>query len=165
MIWYMPIGFMNSLTQYVLIALDRQRFLTKAFAIGLAFNIVANVVLIRQFGYIAAAYVAIASELALFVPFYAGIRRHLARMPWLRMAWKQALLSLPLILFVSLLPRRYLGLSVLGGLVCYVVGLGAVRMFDDRERALIARVLPTEAIGDALDYLWGKSFDVKTSEK
>ncbi|MEN6479625.1 MAG: oligosaccharide flippase family protein, partial [Anaerolineales bacterium] len=41
MIWYMPIGFINSVTQYVLIALDQQRFITRAFAIALAFNIVA----------------------------------------------------------------------------------------------------------------------------
>ncbi len=165
MIWYMPIGFMNSLTQYVLIALNRQRFLTKAFAIGLAFNVIANVILIRRFGYMAAAYVAIASELALFVPFYAGIRHHLARMPWLRMAWKQALLSTPLVLLVTLLPHRYLGLSVLGGLVCYAVGLRAVRMFDEQERSLIARILPMDGITDAIGRLLGASFDVKTSEK
>ncbi|MEA3407130.1 MAG: oligosaccharide flippase family protein [Chloroflexota bacterium] len=165
MIWYMPIGFMNSLTQYVLIALNRQRFLTKAFAIGLAFNVVANVVLIRQFGYMAAAYVAVASELALFIPFYVGIRRHLTRMPWLRMAWKQGVSSLPLVLLVTLLPRRYLGLSVLGGLVCYVVGLKAVSMFDEQERALIAGILPAEAIRSAVGRLVGGRFDVKTSEK
>ncbi len=165
MIWYMPIGFMNSLTQYVLIALNRQRFLTRAFAIGLAFNVMANVILIRQFGYMAAAYVAVASELALFVPFYVGIRRHLATMPWLRVAWKQGLLALPMVLLVTLLPRRYLGLSVLVGLACYVGGLKVVRMFDERERALIARILPTGTIRNALGYLWGRSFDVKTSEK
>lgn len=165
MIWYMPIGFMNSLTQYVLIALNRQRFLTKAFAIGLAFNVIANVILIRRFGYMAAAYVAVASELALFVPFYVGIRRHLARMPWLQMAWKQGFSSLPLVLLVIVLPRRYLGLSVMAGLVCYVVGLKVVRMFDKRERALIARILPAGAIRSALGDLWGGSFDVTTSEK
>jgi hypothetical protein len=51
MIWYMPIGFINSVTQYVLIALDQQRFITRAFAIGLAFNVVANVVLITCLGF------------------------------------------------------------------------------------------------------------------
>ncbi|MFP3897384.1 MAG: oligosaccharide flippase family protein [Anaerolineales bacterium] len=165
MIWYMPIGFMNSLTQYVLIALDRQRFLTKAFAIGLVFNVMANMILIRQFGYMAAAYVAVASELALFIPFYAGIRRHLDTMPWLRIAWKQVLLSLPLVLLVTLLPRRYLGLSVLAGLIWYATGLGAVKMFDKKERTLIARILPAGVLRSAFDHLWGGPFDVETSEK
>src|SRR5690606_25974279 len=38
MIWSIPIGWMNSLTQYVLIALDLQRHITRAFFVGVGFN-------------------------------------------------------------------------------------------------------------------------------
>ena len=38
MIWSVPIGFVNSVTQYALIAVNQQRFLTRAFLIGVAFT-------------------------------------------------------------------------------------------------------------------------------
>ena len=46
LIWFLPFSFVNGVTQYVLIAVDRQRFLTIAFLIATAFNLVANLVLI-----------------------------------------------------------------------------------------------------------------------
>ncbi|MCL6432210.1 MAG: oligosaccharide flippase family protein, partial [Anaerolineae bacterium] len=87
-VWYMPLGFINSVTQYVLIALDQQRFLTKAFAIGLACGVAANLVLIPSYGYRAAAAVHVFSEAALLVPFYVGVRKHLSPIPWLRLCWR-----------------------------------------------------------------------------
>lgn len=146
MVWYMPIGFINSVTQYVLIALEQQRFLTRAFAIGLGFNIVANVVLISRFGFMAAGYVAVISELALFIPFYVGIRKHLSAMPWLQLAWKQILCAVPLALLCILLPRRFLPLSILVGLVCYVAGLAGIGVFDQEEREAVQRVIPLNRI-------------------
>lgn len=146
MIWYMPIGFINSVTQYVLIALNQQRFLTRAFAIGLGFNVLANVLLIPRVGYIAAAYVAIASELALLIPFYVGIRRHLAPIPWLRLVWKQWVSALPMALLVWVLPRRGLPIALMGGLILFGVGLYALRLFDAPERQALQRALPLGAL-------------------
>ena len=146
MIWYMPLGFINSVTQYVLIALDQQRFLTRAFAIALTFNIVANLVLITKFGFVASAYVAIVSELALFIPFYVGIRRHLAHIPWFQMLWRQVLCSLPMVLMVILLPNSRLILATVVGLAVYVAGLILLRVFDSQERAVLGRVLSLEQV-------------------
>ncbi|MBM3189686.1 MAG: hypothetical protein FJZ90_13290 [Chloroflexi bacterium] len=142
MVWYMPLGFINSVTQYVLISLNQQRFLTWAFLVGLGFTLVANVVLIRQFGYMASAYVAIASELALLIPFAVGVRRHLAAIPWLRMLWKPVLCAAPMIALWAALPQRlgFVGL-LLGGLV-YTLGLGLLRAFDPQERHALRSVLP-----------------------
>ncbi len=50
MIWSIPIGWMNSLTNYELIALDQQRYLTRAFFIGVTFNVVANLLLMPRYG-------------------------------------------------------------------------------------------------------------------
>jgi O-antigen/teichoic acid export membrane protein len=44
MVWSMPIGWINSLTNYVLVALDQQRYLTRAFIIGFTFNLIANLI-------------------------------------------------------------------------------------------------------------------------
>lgn len=142
MIWYMPIGFINSVTQYVLIALNQQRFLTRAFAIGLAFNVICNVLLIQRFGYIAAAYVAIASELALLIPFYIGIRRHLMRIAWGDLIWRQAACVAPMLILFALLPQRWALAGVILGLPLYVIGLRLLRVFDAQEREALGRVVP-----------------------
>ena len=85
MIWSIPIGFINSVTQYVLIAVNQQRFLTKAFLIGVVFTTAANLLLVPKYGYIAAALIQIPAELSLFIPFYWAVRRYVAPMPWLKM--------------------------------------------------------------------------------
>jgi O-antigen/teichoic acid export membrane protein len=146
MIWYMPIGFINSVTQYVLIALDQQRFITRAFAIALGFNVVVNVALITWLGYESAAYVAIASELALLIPFYVGIRRHLGTISWLRLLYKPWLAALPLLALV-LAPGGIirLALAPVAATLCIVL-VWRLRVFDVDESAAIARLLPLKGL-------------------
>jgi O-antigen/teichoic acid export membrane protein len=165
MIWYMPIGFINSVTQYVLITLDQQRFLTRAFFIALIFNVVANVVLINRFGFMAAAYVAIASELALLIPFYVGIRKHLAALPWFRLLWKQVVSALPMTLILLSPLRRHLALSLLTGIGLYAVGLAVLRVFDEREREVVGSALPLDRIRRRVLRSLHRSVDSGTPQK
>ncbi len=85
MIWSIPIGFVNSVTQYVLIAVNQQRFLTKAFIIGVVFTALANLIFVPRFGYVAAAIIQIPAELSLFIPFAFAVHRHVAAIPWARL--------------------------------------------------------------------------------
>ncbi|MEZ4676210.1 MAG: polysaccharide biosynthesis C-terminal domain-containing protein [Caldilineaceae bacterium] len=87
-IWSIPIGFVNSITQYVLIAVNQQRYLTKAFIIGVIFNVVGNLIFIPGFGYIGAAGVTILSELACSSLFYASVKRHVGIVPWWSIVWR-----------------------------------------------------------------------------
>ena len=89
-IWTIVFNFINAVTQYVLIALDQQRYLTKAFIAVVVFNAVGNLLLIPMFGYTGAAVVTILSEMFLFIPFQAGIRRHLGTVDWMPLVWKPA---------------------------------------------------------------------------
>ena len=146
MIWYMPFGFINSVTQYVLIALNQQRYLTRAFAIGLGFSLLANVIGISRYGYMASAYLAIASEIVLMVPFCLGIWRYLAHMSWPKLVWKQALSAVPMIVLFVWLDGRYRLLALVGGLALYALGLGLFRVFNSEERAAVAQVLPLERL-------------------
>ncbi|RME83434.1 MAG: hypothetical protein D6775_08080 [Caldilineae bacterium] len=86
-----PVGWMNSVTHYVLISIGEQHFLTKAFVFGVVFNVVGNLLLIPRYGMPAAAVTTILSEFALFFPFYYAIRKHLAPIPWLEVLWRQTL--------------------------------------------------------------------------
>jgi O-antigen/teichoic acid export membrane protein len=81
-IWSIPIGFVNSVTQYVLIAVNQQHYLTRAFIMGVIFNVVGNLLVIPNFGYVGAAVVTILSEFCLLLPFYASVRVHVGVVPW-----------------------------------------------------------------------------------
>ncbi|MGI6368497.1 MAG: oligosaccharide flippase family protein [Anaerolineae bacterium] len=142
MIWYMPFGFINSVTQYVLIALGQQRYLTRAFAIGLGFNLVANIVLILRIGYIASAWVAIFSELALLIPFYLGVRRHLAEIPWLALLWRPLVSALPMVLLFLLLPGRSALLALPVGGALYLLGIHVLQALNADERRIVMGALP-----------------------
>jgi O-antigen/teichoic acid export membrane protein len=142
LIWFLPISYVNGVTQYVLIAIDQQRFLTRAFLIGLAFNLTANLLFIPRYGYQAAAVITVLSELVLLGPFYYCVRRHLGAVPWLRILWPPALaagvmaaglwLTRPfsLLLRLPLAAVVYLGVLVLAG------------GFGGEEMALLRRALP-----------------------
>lgn len=85
MIWSIPIGFVNSVTQYVLIAVNQQRYLTKAFLVGVAFTTLANLWLVPKYGYIAASVLLIPAEISLFIPFAYAVHRYVGPMPWLKL--------------------------------------------------------------------------------
>ena len=123
--------------------------MTRAFAIGLVFNVTANLLLIPRFGYMAAAYVAVASELALLIPFGLGVRRYLARIPWVHWVWKPALCTIPVLVLVTVLPDRLDMIGAVGGLALYVVGLILFNVFTGEEKVALGRVVP-------LGRLWGQ---------
>ena len=81
LIWFLPFGFANGLTQYVLIAINQQRFITVSFVIATGFNLVTNVLLIPRFGLVAAAGTTVLSELVLMAPFLYCTRNHLGPIP------------------------------------------------------------------------------------
>jgi O-antigen/teichoic acid export membrane protein len=78
LIFFLPFSFVNGVTQYVLIALDRQRLITGAFALTLVFNVAANLAFVPLLGINGAAIVTVLSEIVLLVPFAIWIRRELA---------------------------------------------------------------------------------------
>ena len=142
LIWYMPIGFINSVTHYVLIALNQQRFLTRAFVFGAAFNILSNLLLIPRYGYAAAAGVTVLSELALFVPFYYCTRKHLTSLPWLEIFGRPSVAALLMALTLFGL-RRLPALLVapLAGVV-YVAALIGFGTFRQPDVSLVLQLIP-----------------------
>ncbi len=145
MIWSIPIGFINSVTHYVLIALNQQRFLTKAFAIGLAFTVTANVIFIPIYSYQASALIHLFSELALLLPFYYCLRKHLAPVSWGRLLWRPALAAALMggLLFAQQRLLRDISLLLavpLGGLV-YLLALILLKTFSEEEIALFKSLL------------------------
>jgi O-antigen/teichoic acid export membrane protein len=142
MIWSIPIGWMNSLTQYVLIALNIQRRITSAFVIAVTFNIVTNLILIPPFGYRAAALTTIASELILLIPFAVLLHRAIGPVQWSDLIWR------PIVAAAAMFGVMLVGwtvqpvLAVVVGVGTYAAVLVALRPFSPNEIERLSPLVP-----------------------
>jgi O-antigen/teichoic acid export membrane protein len=139
MIWSIPIGFINSVTQYVLIAVHRQRFLTGAFVIGVLFAGISNLALVPKYGAVAAAALLIPAEMALFIPFAWAVQRYVAPMPWPAMLGRPLLATGANLVIVWGLERlgAPLLVALIAGFVAYGAILLALRAFNGEEFAVL----------------------------
>jgi len=143
MVWSIPFGWINSVTNYLLIALNQQRDLTRAFAIALAFNVICNLILLPRYGYVAAAAITIVSEIFEGVWFYWYLRKSLGPIPWI--SWLGRLwLSAGLMLGVTYaLWGAHPALALAGGAGVYALGVVGLRAFTSEEREVLMRILPS----------------------
>ncbi|NOZ49619.1 MAG: oligosaccharide flippase family protein [Chloroflexi bacterium] len=137
-----PIGFMNSVTHYVLIAIGQQRFLTRAFVFGVLFNTVGNLIFIPRYGVPAAAVVTILSELSLFFPFYYAVRKYLAPVPWLDILWRQVVAGVMMVGVFVLVDPLSLLLAIVLSFAVYLVALVALGAHHAQDMAAVWGALP-----------------------
>ncbi len=144
LIWFLPFSFINQVTQYVLIAINQQRQLTKAFVIGVVFNTVTNLIFIPLYGYKAAAVTTIASEWALLIPFYLLVRKHLCTVPWFDVVWRPTLAAavMGLTLWFSGDINFLITLTV--GSVVYLITLVMVGGLQQHDMSVVWRALPLQ---------------------
>lgn len=153
--WFLPLSFANGLLQYALIALDRQSSITRAFVIGAAFNLTANLVAAPvatlalgrpEWALYAAAAITILSELVLYLVFRPLLRQEGLPPPLAALSWRPALAALAMgaaMLGVKALIPDWPG-SVAAGLVApavYAGALWAAGGVGAEERALALRIL------------------------
>ena len=140
MIWSIPFGWINSLTNYILIALGQQSKLTRAFIVGLSFNLIANLILIPRFSYVAAALVTILSELVEGFVFVFYLERALGSIRWIGLLWRlfvaAALMFAAMWIAWSIQPL--IGLAV--GPMVYLAALIALRASGPEERRIFNRL-------------------------
>ncbi|NLE75283.1 MAG: oligosaccharide flippase family protein [Chloroflexi bacterium] len=141
-IFFFPISCINQVTQYVLIALDQQRFLTKAFAIGVSFNFVGNLLLIPTLGYRGAAIITVLSEIALLLPFCYAVRRHLRPLPWASLLIRPALGSGAMAALLWALRDASALLAVPAAVATYLAALALSGAFRDPDMATLGELLP-----------------------
>ena len=138
MCWSMPIGWINSVTNYALIAANQQHALTRAFIIGLTFNVVANLLLIPLYSYAGAAVVTIFSEIVEGAAFYIYVRRHIAPVNWVDVLSRPFLGAGVMALFAFVFATAGMTLVglALGGLA-YAGVLWFTRALDSSERDIL----------------------------
>jgi O-antigen/teichoic acid export membrane protein len=141
LICYLPLSYANGLAQYVLIAAGRQRMLTVAFLAALAFNLLANFLLIPRFSYVGAAWVTVASEVVLLVPFHLVAAKIAPAVSPIREARTPLLATLLMAPVVWWLRDAIHPLAaVVAGLAIYPLALWSVGGIDRDEFKLLRRV-------------------------
>ena len=145
MIWSIPFGWMNSLMQYVLVALGRQRLITRAFAAAVVFNIAANILFIPQFGFQAAAIATIASEVVLFLPFIYLVRGSLRQVKVVSLLWRPLAAFAVMLLVLSIFGQGIIALFMAA--LAYVSVLIFLRPLVAEEGAALMALLPESMRG------------------
>ena len=159
LIFFLPFSFVNGLTQYVLIALDLQRLITRAFIATVVFNVGANLLLVPLLGIYGAALTTVLSELVLLGPFLMWTVRELGDVPLPPASWALKPLLGGLVVGAlgwALQPlarhwneswldaATYLGAGLLL-LGVYVAATLVARPFTDAERKALVGALRREA--------------------
>jgi O-antigen/teichoic acid export membrane protein len=153
LIFFLPLSFVNGVTQYVLIALDLQRLITRAFAATVVFNLGANLALVPLMGINGAALATILSEIVLLGPFLLWTGREIGRVPLVSLALKPLLAAIPVGLLIWVLQpvaQRWsagwgeFALYVSVGVLLLLVYAGALLVagpFSMEERGTLRRAL------------------------
>lgn len=152
--WFLPFSFTNGLLQYVLIAINRQSAITRAFLIGATFNLITNLIAMLVATYVlgkphlglyAASVTTILSEMVLLAVFLPLLRHEGLTPPLLALAWRPAVAAL---LMGAAMGGVMFLIEPFGGLVAaviaapvYGVTLWLLGAFGAEERALALRIL------------------------
>jgi O-antigen/teichoic acid export membrane protein len=155
LIWSILFGWINGLTNYVLVAIDRQRYVLLASGARVLFAVVTNALFVRRFGYFASAGIIVGGELLLAAMFTNDLRRHLGSLELIRALARPALAGIAMGGVGWLLADYSLLVAVGAGFVTYVVALIALRPLTLEERAFLAPLLPAR-LRSALPRLWAK---------
>jgi O-antigen/teichoic acid export membrane protein len=136
--WSMVPGWLNSLTNYALIAAHKQELLIRAFVITLVFNVIANLIFIPLYSYIGAAVVTIASEIVKGAVFYYFVRKHIGPVNWGQVLAKPALAA-GVMALVSMAGWTFDQplIGVVLGAAAYLGMLVLLRTLSPDERALL----------------------------
>lgn len=140
--WSIPIGWINSVTNYTVISLGLERRLTRAFLLGVGFNIVGNLIVLPYLSYVGAALTTIASEIILLVAFNHFLQQGMPGVRWLDLLWRPVVVTLAMIGALWAGAQLHLLVGLAAGLVVYPLGLWLLRVFGAEERRILQAILP-----------------------
>ncbi len=140
LVWFLPFSYVNGLTQYVLIAVDRQRYLTRAFLAAALFNLAGNLLLVPAFGTDGAAAMTVLSEWVLLVPFMVGVARHVGHVGLPALALRPVVAAAAMAGVIWALGGVSLPLAVAAGSAAYGVALHLLRVIGPEDVAVLRRV-------------------------
>jgi O-antigen/teichoic acid export membrane protein len=141
-IWSIPVGWLNSVTNYVLISLGQERLQTGAFIAGVTFNLVGNLLLLPYLSYVGAGLTTIASEIILLLIFNYYLEQKMPGVGWWRLLWRPGLVAAGMLAVMAAVQPFNLWLALFLGLWVYPAGLIALRVFGAEEKRILAALIP-----------------------
>jgi len=141
LVWFLPFSYVNGLTQYVLIALNQQRFITFAFAIGAAFNLTANLLVLPAYGPHGAAAVTVASEVVLMGPFLVAVVQRLGMPQIGALALRAGAAAAAMGALLTAAGAWPLWALAPVGAGAYLAGLWLLRALTPEDTALLTRLV------------------------
>jgi O-antigen/teichoic acid export membrane protein len=142
LIWSILFGWLNSLTNYVLIALNRQRHVLIASGIRVVFTVIVNLLLVGRFSYVASAGIIIGGELLLLILFYIDLHQHLGAVSWAQTLGRPAAAGLAMGATIRALASTSPLLALLVGLIVYILALTLLRALTPEELAMLTPLVP-----------------------
>lgn len=142
MVWSILFGWINSLTNYVLIALNRQRYVFLASGARVVFTVVMNLLLTGRYSYVASAWILTGGEWLLAVLFAADLTRQVGPVGWRETLGRLALAGLGTAASAAAVALYSRPVALAAALVAYpllVIGLGT---FTSSEREMLGSLLP-----------------------
>ena len=141
-IWSIPIGWINSVTNYMIVSLGLEKRLTRGFIVGVLFNTIGNLIFIPMFSYVAAAVTTILSELILLIMFNYYLRQRMPDVEWFSLLWRPVAITAAMVGLMLLGAQVHLAVGLLIGLVVYPLGLWQLSVFGEEERAIMSQIVP-----------------------
>jgi O-antigen/teichoic acid export membrane protein len=114
--------------------------LTRAFVVGLSFNIIANLLLIPRFSYVGAAAVTILSELVEGFVFMIYLERSLGSIRWLRLLWRLFAAAGAMFVLMGLAWAWHPIAGLIVGPVVYLGTLVALKAIGPEEKRVLNRL-------------------------
>ena len=140
--WSIPIGWINSVTNYMIVSLGLERRLTFGFVIGVLFNTIGNIIFIPRFSFVAAAITTILSELVLLLMFNYYLRQRMEGVQWVGLLVRPIAVTILMVGAMWAGAQANLWLGLLLGLIVYPAGLWLLRVFGEEEQKIVAAIVP-----------------------
>lgn len=145
MVWTLVLIVFTSVLGQVLVASLREKITLRIVVIDTLVGLVFGLILINQFGLIGAAATALLTKIVDFVQHYVPVSRLFGRIALARLIWKPAVASLCMAVYLALLERQEVFLTVMSAGVLYIGVLFILEIWSiGGPRQLKARYL----------YLW-----------
>ncbi|MCX8066298.1 MAG: flippase, partial [Anaerolineae bacterium] len=142
MVWSILFGWFNSLTNYVLIALNRQRYVFLASGTRVAFTVVANLLLTAHYSYVASAWILIGGEMLLALLFAVDLTRQMGAIGWGQTLGRLALAGLGTTALATAAALCHSAVVLVVLLLVYPLLVIRLKAFTPREREMLGSLLP-----------------------
>ncbi|MFN2134652.1 MAG: polysaccharide biosynthesis C-terminal domain-containing protein, partial [Candidatus Promineifilaceae bacterium] len=119
-----------------------ERLQPRAFAIAVGFNIVANLIFIPRYSYVAASITTILSEVVLMIVFAHYLRQRMEGVDWLAFMGRPWLVTLIMMVVMLVASQAHLLLALLLGVIIYPAGLIVLNVIGEEEKQVLGTILP-----------------------